>query len=305
MKKKYDVFISYSRRDSAVAQELCDEFDKAGISYFIDKTGIYSGEEFMQVLAENILDCELVVFLGSANSYKSDYTGMEVAFAIKRKVRLIPYLIDDTPLPLNLELGFSTLNKRRMSNFPIPKMVGEILTRLNPETAPEKHEEMDVTPNASHPTPSANDKRSSFANWFIVFQSSLLALASICCIGYISGGCIRLSAMRVSYYLIIVALVMFVASLIAAGVIFYGKRKPIYTQFTTNCVALFCFCQASSNVFKYYSNTTFATPHYQLLKVLGYLTHELGPVVVYGLAFAICIANLFLLKYLLKTKTGE
>ena len=41
-----DVFISYSRKDMAVADRICAAFDKAGISYFIDRQGIGGGMEF-------------------------------------------------------------------------------------------------------------------------------------------------------------------------------------------------------------------------------------------------------------------
>lgn len=36
----YDVFISYSRKDMAVADEITRALDAAGISYFIDRQGI-------------------------------------------------------------------------------------------------------------------------------------------------------------------------------------------------------------------------------------------------------------------------
>lgn len=31
---KYDVFISYSRKDTKIADIICEAFDKAGITYF-------------------------------------------------------------------------------------------------------------------------------------------------------------------------------------------------------------------------------------------------------------------------------
>ena len=37
---KHDIFISYSRKDTAIAERICAAFDKAGITYFIDRLGI-------------------------------------------------------------------------------------------------------------------------------------------------------------------------------------------------------------------------------------------------------------------------
>ena len=37
---KYDVFISYSRKDTNIANRICQALDKANINYFIDKQEI-------------------------------------------------------------------------------------------------------------------------------------------------------------------------------------------------------------------------------------------------------------------------
>lgn len=65
---KYDVFISYSRKDTAVADRVCRAFDRAGISYFIDRQGIGGGFEFPRVLAENIVGARLFLLLASENA---------------------------------------------------------------------------------------------------------------------------------------------------------------------------------------------------------------------------------------------
>ena len=67
---KYDVFISYSRKDTPIADQICAAFDRAGISYFIDRQGIGGGFEFPVVLAEAILESQVILFLASVNSYE-------------------------------------------------------------------------------------------------------------------------------------------------------------------------------------------------------------------------------------------
>lgn len=37
---KYNVFISYSRKDTKTVNKICNAFDKNGITYFIDRIGI-------------------------------------------------------------------------------------------------------------------------------------------------------------------------------------------------------------------------------------------------------------------------
>lgn len=46
MDYKYDVFISYSRKDTKDADKICQAFNNASISYFIERRGIGDGMEF-------------------------------------------------------------------------------------------------------------------------------------------------------------------------------------------------------------------------------------------------------------------
>ena len=82
---KYDVFISYSRKDTPIADQICAAFDRAGISYFIDRQGIGGGFEFPVVLAEAILESQVILFLASVNSYESKFTNAELTFAFNEK----------------------------------------------------------------------------------------------------------------------------------------------------------------------------------------------------------------------------
>ena len=51
----YDVFISYSRKDSEIAGKSHKALDEAGISCFIDLEGISGGADFPAVLSEAIM----------------------------------------------------------------------------------------------------------------------------------------------------------------------------------------------------------------------------------------------------------
>ena len=128
-----DVFISYSRKDTIIANKICEAFDKAGITYFIDRQGIGGGMEFPAVLAEAILDCKLMLFLASKNSYVSKFTNSEVTFAFNKKPAgsIIPYIIDDSTLPSSLEFTFSSINIRTLNEHPIESvLVTDICTLL-------------------------------------------------------------------------------------------------------------------------------------------------------------------------------
>lgn len=124
MAKKYDVFISYSRRDTEVAEEICTAFDEAGITYFIDRKGIGGGLDFPQVLAEAIEESRIFLFLGSQNSYASKFTNNEVLYAFNRgDISMLPYLIDDTPLPAKHEFTFANINIRNRKDHGVKEVL--------------------------------------------------------------------------------------------------------------------------------------------------------------------------------------
>lgn len=128
-----DIFISYSRKDTPIADRICGAFDKAGITYFIDRQGIGGGMEFPKVLAEAILSCKIFLYLGSENSYKSRFTNSEVTYAFNKKPKeqILPYIIDGSSLPTELEFVFSCINIRNIKEHPIETtLVQDVLEML-------------------------------------------------------------------------------------------------------------------------------------------------------------------------------
>lgn len=130
-----DIFISYSRKDTAVADRICKALDSAGITYFIDRQGIAGGMEFPELLAQAIVDCKIFLFIASSNSYASDYTRNEITFAFNRKRKMLPYIIDGSTLPLALEFTFSRINWRTIEEHPVETvLVNDLLTLLGRPT---------------------------------------------------------------------------------------------------------------------------------------------------------------------------
>lgn len=131
---KYDVFISYSRRDTDIANKICEAFDKVNITYFIDRKGIGGAYEFPEILANAILDSKLFLYLASHNSYNSKFTNSEVIFAFNKKEKncVLPYIIDGSELPISQTLIFSAINWRNIKEHPINTvLVSDILALLN------------------------------------------------------------------------------------------------------------------------------------------------------------------------------
>ena len=62
----HQVFISYSRKDVEAVGAIRDILEQNGISYWIDKEGIFSGENYKEVIVDAIETSKAVIFLFSA-----------------------------------------------------------------------------------------------------------------------------------------------------------------------------------------------------------------------------------------------
>lgn len=128
----YDVFISYSRKDTAIADRVCAAFDRAGITYFIDRQGIGGAVEFPDEIARAIKGCRKMLFLASRNAYASKYTKREIFFAFNEKndSDIIPYVLDGCDMPDSLRFVFSTTNIRNMREHPVETVLVDDILRL-------------------------------------------------------------------------------------------------------------------------------------------------------------------------------
>lgn len=99
-----DVFVSYCVRDrfdsmgrtipGNVIDRMIAEFDKEGITYWIDKKGLFGGTTFPAEIAKQIKNAKCMVFVSSANSNASTWTMNEIATANTYGKPIIPFRID-------------------------------------------------------------------------------------------------------------------------------------------------------------------------------------------------------------------
>lgn len=103
---KYDVFVSYSRKDyvddngnvieDSPVKAIIDFLNQNQISYWFDKDGVHSGREFIELIAKAITNSKMMLFVSSKNSNASIYTTGEIFEAIENKRLIIPIKIDDS-----------------------------------------------------------------------------------------------------------------------------------------------------------------------------------------------------------------
>ena len=103
---KFDVFISYSRRDyidengqiipGNIVSQIKELLDTNGITYWFDEDGIFSGDAFASEIARNIKSSKIFLFISSEHSNASVWTSREIATANTHGKKIIPFKYDNS-----------------------------------------------------------------------------------------------------------------------------------------------------------------------------------------------------------------
>lgn len=118
--RKYDVFISYSRKDYVdekrnvipdnVVSKIKDALSSAEITYWFDEDGIDHGDDFADKIVANIEASEIFVFLSTINSNSSPWTRKEIACAHEMDKKIIPVRIDASKYDRSVMLRIADLD---------------------------------------------------------------------------------------------------------------------------------------------------------------------------------------------------
>ena len=116
--EKLKVFVSYSRADAAIADEIVAGLEFAErFDVFIDRDAIHEGEAWQARLQSLIETSDAIVFLLSPHSASSEVCHWEVELAASLSKRIIPVLLDspgEAEAPASLsELNYVRLDEGR------------------------------------------------------------------------------------------------------------------------------------------------------------------------------------------------
>ncbi|MBR1447220.1 MAG: SUMF1/EgtB/PvdO family nonheme iron enzyme [Prevotella sp.] len=144
---KYDVFISYSRKDYVdghknvipgnEVSKIKEALTKAGITYWFDEEGVYSGDDFAKVIVKSIKASKIFVFLSTENSNLSEWTANEISTAHMLKKKIIPVRIDDSVYHDDVILYISRLSHIDYNDNP-EKGRQDLIQSINSYLAEEK-----------------------------------------------------------------------------------------------------------------------------------------------------------------------
>ena len=95
MKKHYDVFISYSRHNMALADKIELSLSEKGLDCFIDRETIEIGEDFAEKIGQSIYNSEVLLLIWTPESNQSANVAREIALATAYSKTIIPFQVGD------------------------------------------------------------------------------------------------------------------------------------------------------------------------------------------------------------------
>jgi hypothetical protein len=104
----FDVFLSYSAKDKAVADAMVATLEAHGLRCWIAPRDIVPGKAWSQAIIEGLEQCRLVVLIFSQYSNQSQQVIREVERAVHKAIPIIPFRIEDVQASKAMEYFIST-----------------------------------------------------------------------------------------------------------------------------------------------------------------------------------------------------
>ena len=94
-----DIFISYSSKDKEKADQLSELLASAGLSVWIDQTGIGAATSWSEEIVNALDACKAFVVMLSPSSIESKNVVREVALAFEKNKKILPLDLEPVELP--------------------------------------------------------------------------------------------------------------------------------------------------------------------------------------------------------------
>ncbi len=112
-----DIFISYSSHDREKAKQLTELLVSAGLSVWIDQSGIEAATSWSKEIVDAIDLCKAFIVMLSPHSIASVNIVKEVSLAAEQKKKILPLDIEPVELPSELRYHLAGLQRTSMSNI--------------------------------------------------------------------------------------------------------------------------------------------------------------------------------------------
>ncbi len=103
----HDIIISYSTQDKPIADAVCAGLEARGIRCWIAPRDILPGVNYQEGIIDAINSSKIMVLIFSSHANESPHVTREATIAMSKKVIIIPFRIDDSPLSKTMEFIIS------------------------------------------------------------------------------------------------------------------------------------------------------------------------------------------------------
>ncbi|MBB1274902.1 toll/interleukin-1 receptor domain-containing protein [Psychromonas sp. SR45-3] len=93
------VYISYSFQDSKLVDLICSQLDRIQVEILLDKHELTVGDDINKKLNSLVEASDYIIYVNSHNSLDSDWAKKELRNALSLDKKILPVVLDDTPLP--------------------------------------------------------------------------------------------------------------------------------------------------------------------------------------------------------------
>lgn len=125
---EYDIFISYSRKNTEIVKQYTKALKDAGLNVWIDEDGIESGDEFKTKIVRAITKSKVFLFFSSVASNESPWTVKEVNVAVLLKKKIIPIKLDDSIYQESVLFDLAGLDYVEHKKSGLDKSIGKVLS---------------------------------------------------------------------------------------------------------------------------------------------------------------------------------
>lgn len=111
-----DVFISYSSKDKAIADDVCSALENSGIKCWIAPRNIQPGAPYARAIINGIYSAEIFLLILTSDSNDSEHVINEVDIAFNAKKNIIPFFVEE--VAMNPELNYYLSRKQWFIAYP-------------------------------------------------------------------------------------------------------------------------------------------------------------------------------------------
>ncbi|HSK80641.1 MAG TPA: pentapeptide repeat-containing protein [Thermoanaerobaculia bacterium] len=125
-----DVFLSYSRKDEALADSLVELLKDAGLEVWVDKQDIGGGRMWREEISEAIAKAKVFILLGTEGAFSSPHVAREVALASDLEKPILPLVRGSLEIPPKFQYALAGLHKLDLGTGSLEESFPQIFLSL-------------------------------------------------------------------------------------------------------------------------------------------------------------------------------